>query len=152
MTPRLDHKFLHRLAHFKWRRRVRHGPAVIHRHRIRNAARHFPEEPAFLEAEDAAPHAIERHRNDRRLHVLHNPLEPAPERQRVADARDLALGENADDFAVFNGLAGLLQSMNHLARAQLGRNRNRFQNARERFDPRQVVNPFEHDEPDVPVG
>jgi hypothetical protein len=59
-------------------------------------------------------------RDDRRLHVLHDALEAAPERQQLADARDLALGEDADHLAGADGVAGGLQRLDHFARALFG--------------------------------
>ena len=77
-----------------------------------------------MKTEDAAPHAVQRHRNDRRIHVFHDALEAAPERQQMADARDLPLGKNADDLAVADGVAGGLQRLDHFARTLFGGNGN----------------------------
>ena len=65
-----------------------------------NAHRPLPEEAAALEAEDAAPDAIEVDRNDRHVEAVDDPLEPALERQHVAGPADRAFGEDADDVAV----------------------------------------------------
>ena len=43
--------------------------------------------------------------------IFHDALETAPERQQLADARDFALGKNADDFAVADGVARGLQAI-----------------------------------------
>src|ERR1035441_4068541 len=96
MLPRLGHQFLHRLPHLEWRRRVRQGLPEVHGYVTANAVWQLPEEAPLLEAEDAAPDAIERDGDDRRFHVLHNAFEAAAEGQEVADARDLTLGEDAD--------------------------------------------------------
>ena len=152
MLPRLGHEFLHALPHLERRRRMRQRLAEVHRHAIGNPARQLPEEAPLLEAEDAAPHAVQRHGDDRRLHVLHDALEAAPERQQVADARDLAFGEDADHFAVLDGLAGRAQRLEHLARAQLGGNGNGAQDAGKGLYPGLLVNALVHDEAHVPVG
>ena len=65
-----------------------------------NAHGPFPEEASALEAEDAAPDAIEIDRDDRDVEAVDDPLEAALERQQVAGAADRALGEDADDVAV----------------------------------------------------
>ena len=65
-----------------------------------NAHRPLPEERAALEAEDAAPDAIEVDRDDRHVEPVDDPLEAALERQQVAGAADRAFREDADDVAV----------------------------------------------------
>ena len=59
----------------------------------------LPEEPAALEAEDAAPDAIQVHRDDGHVEALDDLLEAALERQQVAGAADGAFGEDADHVA-----------------------------------------------------
>ena len=51
-----------------------------------------------------------------RLHVLHDLLHAAAERQQLPDARDLTLGENANHVAGANGLAGGAQGLEQVAR------------------------------------
>ncbi len=106
MLPGFRHEFLHALPHLERGRRMRQRLPEVHRDAIGNLARHLPDEAPLLETENAAPHAIQRHRDDRRFHVLHDALEAAPEGQHLPDARDLALGKDADHFAVPDGLAG----------------------------------------------
>src|SRR5205823_7371249 len=79
-----------------------------------------------LEAEDAAPDAVKMHGNDRRVYVLHDALHATAEGEHLADAGDLPFGEDADDLPLLNGLAGSAQRADHIARAELRRNRNRF--------------------------
>ena len=152
MLPRLGVEFLHGLAHFKRSRGRRHRFAEADGHGIGDVARHFPEEASLLEAEDAAPHVVETHGNDRRVHVLHHPLEAAPEREQLADARDLSLGEDAHDVAVLDRLAGGAQRLDHLARTQLRRNRDGLHRLGERFHERKIVNALEHDRANHAVG
>ena len=131
-------QFLHALPHLERRRGMRQRLAEVHRHAIGNPPRQLPEEAPLLEAEDAAPHAVQRHRDDRRFDVLHDALEAAAERQQVADARDLAFGEDADHLAVLDGLAGGAQRVEHFARAQLGGNGDDAQDPRKGLDPAAV--------------
>ena len=152
MLPRLDHQLLHPLPHLDGRGGMRQRLAEVQRDTIGKPARHLPEEPAPFEAEDAAPHAVQGHGDDRRLDVLHDALETAAERQHVADARDLAFGEDADDFAVLDGLAGGAQGVEHFARAQLGGNGDDAQDAGKGLYPRQIVDAFVDDEAHMPVG
>ena len=105
-------------------------------------------EPPALETEDAAPHAVQRYRHDGRVHVLHDPLHPAPEGKQLADARDLAFGKNADHFAVANRVAGGVERVEHFARPLLGRNRNRAEELRERLDRWLFVDVLEDEERD----
>ena len=104
-------QFLHRVAHFERRRGRRHRLAETHRDGIGNRARQFPDEAPALEAENAAPHAVEIHGNDRRVHALHDALHAAAEGEQLADARDLPLSENADDFAVLDRVGGFAQAI-----------------------------------------
>ena len=151
MLPGPDEEFLDGGTHLERRGRVRQRPAVVDGDRIRQPPRQFPQKPAFLETEDAAPHAVEADRNDRRLDVLHDALEAAPERQQMADARDLSLGKNADHLTGADGIAGRLQRLDHFARALFGGDGDDAEDARERFDVRQFVMPLVHHEPHLPV-
>src|SRR4051794_38548180 len=99
----------------------------------------------MLEAENAAPDAIQGHRDDRRSYILHDALEPAAEREQLADACDLALGEDADEFTCFNCIAGGLERLEHLARPLFRRNRDHAHDARQWFYIWQLINPFEHE-------
>src|SRR5688572_17309151 len=92
VLPGVGGKILHRLAHLEWRARWWHRFAETNGDRIRDVARPFPEKAAFFETEDAAPHSIQTDGNDRGIDILHDPLEPASERQQLPDARDLSLG------------------------------------------------------------
>ena len=111
-----------------------------------------PYEEGELYSLRAAPHAVKTHRNDRRGHVFHDALEAAPERQQLADARDLALGENTDHFAGADGVAGGLEGFEHFPRTLLGGNGNNAEDSGERLDVRQFVGALEHHEPHLPVG
>ena len=92
--------------------------------RIEEPRRPFPEELAFLEAEDAAPHLVEMHRDDRHLEPVDDLLEAALERQHVAGAADRALGEDADHVARLQFLARPLDRAERAARpAAAGRDR-----------------------------
>ena len=152
MMPCFRHEFLHALPHLKRGRRMRHRFAEVHPDAIRNPARQLPNEAPLLETEDAAPDTIQRHRDNGCFHVFHDALEAAPEGQHVPDARDLAFGEDADDFAVLDGLTRRAQGLEHFARAQLRGNRNGMQDLGERFHPGLLVDTLEHDEADMPVG
>jgi hypothetical protein len=68
-------------------------------HRIRHRSGRFQKKPSTLEAEDAAPDAIEVDRDDRHVEAADDPLEAALERQHVAGAADGAFGKDADDVA-----------------------------------------------------
>src|SRR5208283_340313 len=105
----------HALPHFEWRRRVRQGLPEVHGYVTGNPVRQLPEEAPFFEAEDAAPDAVQGDGDDRRFHVFHDALEAAAKGEEVADARDLALGEDADDFAILDGFAGRAQGLEHFA-------------------------------------
>ena len=152
MPPRLSHQLLDGPAHFNRRGCVRHGLSEADRDGIGNAARPFPAEAAFLKAENAAPNTIERDRDNGRVDVLHNALESTAKRKHLADARDLALGKDANDFAVFNRLAGFAQRLNHLAWPQLGGDRNHSHGAGERLDPGLLVEGLVHHETDFPAS
>src|SRR5690348_313486 len=86
-----------------------HGFAETHGDGIGNPTRHFPEEAAALEAENAAPDAIEIDRHDGRVDALHDALEAVAEGEHLADARNLTFGKDADDFAVADGVAGFAE-------------------------------------------
>ena len=75
-----------------------------------NRAGHFQKKRAALEAEDAAPDAIEVDRHDRHVEAVDDPLEAALERQQVAGAADRAFREDADDVAVLQLLRARARS------------------------------------------
>ena len=77
---------------------------------------------------------------------------PRRKGQQLADAGDLAFGENADDFAVADGVAGFAQGMDHVARAELRRNGNGANHFGEGLDVRLVVDVLEHEETDGAIG
>src|SRR3977135_4085407 len=71
-----------------------------HGDRVGNPFRPFPEEATALEAEDAAPKAIQVRGKARPLPSLHNPFKAATEWQQGAGAGDLPFREDADKFSV----------------------------------------------------
>ena len=152
MLPGGGEQFLHGLPRLERRCARRQRPAETHRHRMGNARRQFPHEMSLFEARRAAQHAVERHRHDGRVHVLHDALHAALERQQLADARDLPLGENADDLAVADGVAGGLKRVEHFARTLFGGDRDDAQDARAPVDPGLFINFLQHQETDRPVG
>ncbi len=151
MPVRIRLQLLHRLAHFKRRRTRRHRFPETHRHRVRNRSRHLPQESPALETENTAPHAIEIHGHDRRIHALHDAFHSAPEGKQLPDARNLPFGKNANHFARADRVARLAQRLQHLARPQLRRNRNRANHLRARLHKRQIVNPLVHQKSNRPV-
>ena len=62
--------------------------------------RHLPQKAPALKAEDASPHAVEVHRDDRDIDALHDAFQPAAERKQLPGARDLPFGEDAHDLIV----------------------------------------------------
>ena len=84
LASKLEH------GHARSRCRRRGGQRIAERHgdRIGNLHGPLPEKSAALEAEDAAPDAIEIHRNDRHVEAVDNPLEAALERQQIARSAD----------------------------------------------------------------
>ena len=139
-------------AHFEWSRRGRHRLAEAHGDWVGNEARKLPEEAAALEAENAAPDAVEIHRDDRRVHALHDALHAAAEGKQLADACDLPLGEDADHFAALDCVGGFAKRLQHFARPQFGGNRYGANHLRERLYVRQIVDALEHQKADGPVG
>ena len=104
------------------------------------------------EAHRPAEHTVEGDGNDRRVHIFHDVFDAAPERQQLADARDLALGKNADDFTIADGIARLFQSGEQFAWPLFGRDRNGFPDFGEWFHPPFFVDTLEHQKADGPVG
>ena len=74
-------------------------------HGIGKLFRHFPEEAATIEAEDAAPDTIEMDRNDRSRPSFHDPFESTPEGQQRSRTGNLAFREDADKFSLVDGRA-----------------------------------------------
>src|SRR3974390_1123764 len=114
--PGLRVQFLDDGAYFKRGRGGGQGSAKTDGYGVRKTMWHLPEKPPFLVAENATPHAVEADGNDRRVHVFQDSLELVPERQQHADTRDAFLREDADDFALADGVAGFVQRTNQLAR------------------------------------
>src|SRR6202521_1625427 len=95
--PRHTRAELHdRQADFGGTRRGWHRSSERDGHGIRHSHRPLPEEPAALEAENAAPHAIEMDGNHRHVETLDHPLEAALERQEVPGPADRPFREHAD--------------------------------------------------------
>ena len=151
IVPRGGLKFLHRLPHLECGRACRHRRPEAHRDGMGNAMGQFPDEPPLFEAEQTAPHPVERDWHDGRVHVFHNALQPAPERKQLADACDLSLGKDAHDMPFLDRVAGGLQRLEQVAGPLFGRNGNHAQRAGKRFYVRQLVNALEHHEPHMPV-
>jgi hypothetical protein len=107
--PGVDLQFLHRLTHGKGRGGRRQRRAETHGDGMRNVRGEQMHKLAAPVTRRPAEHAVERDGDDGRVHVFHDMLDAAPERQELADARDLPLGKNADDLAIADGVAGFLQ-------------------------------------------
>ena len=133
-------------------RRGRHGRAEAHGDRVGNAARHLPEKTAALEAEDAAPYAVEIHGNDGDFDAFHDALEAATEGKHLAGARDLAFGEDADDLVLAQRVAGGAERADHFAGTLLAGDGNGLHHAGEGLDDAVVVDALVHQEADGPVG
>src|SRR5437867_11342599 len=134
MAPGFGHEFLDDLAYLKRRGGMGQRLPELDGHRIRNAARPFPKKAAFLETEDAAPNAIQNYRDDGGIDIFHDFFEAAAEGKHLADAGDLAFGEDANEFTIFNRFTGLPQGLNHFARTLFGGNGNDSHDTRQRFD------------------
>src|SRR5258706_11161226 len=104
MAIGIAEQLLNSLAHFECRGGPRHGASETQRKLVRNAVRDFQNEAPAFKAEDTAPDLAQTHRHNRRIDVLHDPLEAPAERQQLSDARDLAFGENTYDFAGGDGV------------------------------------------------
>src|SRR5215472_15149749 len=152
VSPCFSHEFLNSLTHFKRGRSMRHWFAVVNRDRPRKVSRPFPNKPTFLEAEYAAPNSIERHRDNRCFHILHDALKTTAEGHHLANTRDLSLGENANHITVSNGITGRLERFQHFPRPLLGRNWNDAQHPRKRLDPARLVMRLIHHKTHVPIG
>src|SRR5947209_2934693 len=101
---------------------MRQSFAEVRRNRIWNSPRPLPNEALSFETEYASPDAIQRNRNNRRVHLLHDSLEPTPKRKHLANPRDLAFGKDANYLPVPDGFARRSQRLNHLAWPLLRRN------------------------------
>ncbi len=99
-------QFHDRLAHFPGAGRRLHRLAERHGDRQRHAPRPFPEELAVLEAEDAAPDAVQMYRDNGHVDAFQDTLHAPAERQQIARAAQRALGEDADYMALLQRLAG----------------------------------------------
>ena len=129
-------QLLHCRTHCNRRGRGRHGFSEAHGDVVGNVVRHLPQKASALEAEDAAPHAVKIHGDDGNLDVLHDAFQAAAEGKHLAGARDLALGEDADDLVVAQRVARSVQRVQHLARMQLAGNRDGLHHLREGLDDR----------------
>ena len=96
---------------------MRQTGTYVERYRVGHPPRHFPKESPFFETENTSPHTIERDGNNGGFDILHNALEPTPEREQVPNPGDLAFGKNANQFALLNRFAGRAKRLQHLARA-----------------------------------
>src|ERR1700678_2309929 len=148
-------QFLDGFADFEGRGGGRQRFAEANRDGIRDALRQFPQKTPALVAEDAAPDAVQVNRNDRRADAIffrafHDAFHAAAEGKQLADAGDLALVEDADDFALADGVTGFAQGMNHVARTELRGNGNRANHFCEGLDVWLVVDVFEYQEPHGP--
>src|SRR5579859_6456521 len=85
VRPCFRKQFLNPLPHLDRFCCVQHWRPEIYGNRVRNVPRPLPVEMAALETKDAAPDAVERYGDDRRLHILHDALKAAPERKHLAD-------------------------------------------------------------------
>jgi hypothetical protein len=102
-------EFLDRLPHLPGRGGRGHRLAERNRDRIRDAPRQFPEKAPTLEAEDAAPHALQMHGDHRNIEALDNFFHAPFKGQQVTGAADGPFGEDADDVALLQFLARLAQ-------------------------------------------
>ncbi|MCU0242930.1 MAG: hypothetical protein MUF51_10965 [Vicinamibacteria bacterium] len=150
--PGVAHQLLHRLAHLDGRRVRRQVLAIADRHRFERALGQLEEEAPTRKAEDAAPYIVDAHRHDRRVDSAHDAFEAAREGQQLADAADLALGEDAHHLTVADGVAGRAQSLDHLARAHGRRDRDGAHPACKGSQPGQLVEVAVHDEADEAIG
>ena len=145
-SERFRAKVLHGAADILRGRCRRHGLAERDAHGVRNTPREFPEKTPAGKTEDRAPHAIQVHGDDRHIHALDDALHAAAKGQHLADARHLAFGEDANDFAVFQRVRSHAQGMNHFARPLVRRDGNHTHDFCKRFYERMLVGAFEHDE------
>src|SRR6185437_2635752 len=132
--------------------RGRHGCAEAHGDGVGNAARHLPEEATALETEDAAPYAVEVDGDDGNFDAFHDAFESPAEGKHLAGARDLALGEDADDFILAQGVAGGAQGADHFAGTLFAGDGDGLHHAGEGLDEAAVVDALVHEEADGPVG
>jgi hypothetical protein len=115
---------------------------------IRNPARPFPEELALLEAENAPPDAVEVDRDHRRGRARQDVLKTALEGEHHAGARDMPLGEDADELAALERLGGFIERSQERARALIGRDRDRAHDLQEKAEERSIEEPLPDDEAD----
>src|SRR5260370_29743840 len=145
-------QLLHRAPDFKRRRIGRQRLPEAHSYVVGDLARNLPYKASTLEAEDASPDSIQMHGDDGRIHIFHDALHAAAEGKHLADAGDLAFGEDTDDLSLLNGFARSAQSANHLTRTELRRNRNRIAQLGQRLDEGKVINVLEHNEAHEAIG
>ena len=143
-------EFLHRQTRLDGGRRGRQRGAERHRDRIRKARRPLPEELPALEAEDAAPDAVQIDGDDRHVEPVDDPLEAALERQQVARPADRALGEDADDVALSELVTGRGERRHDVPRSG-GADRDRLHRAHQPVNRPQLVIRLVDHEPDEPL-
>src|SRR5215831_5466908 len=136
----------------KWRSIRGHGLTKTHGDWVAQCTRELPEKFAAFKTEDAAPHAVEVHRDYWRIHVFHDAFHAALERKHLADTRNLSLGKNAHQLAAANRVGSLAQRLQHFARPQLRRNRDGANHPRKWFYEWQIVDVFEDEKTDRTVG
>src|SRR5260221_1481884 len=86
------------------------------------------------------------------IDAFNDAFEAAAEGKHLADAGDFAFGEDADYFAVAEGVGCFAQGVDHFARALVGGDGNKFKNFREGLDEGEIVDALEHKEADGAVG
>ena len=99
------------IAHLARGRVGRQGLSDHHVHRIGQAVRPLPEEAAALEAEDAAPQAVEANGDDGHVGPARDDLQPLGEGQHGAGAGDAALREDADEGSIARRLSRFVQGV-----------------------------------------
>ena len=146
MVPSIGEEFLNDLAHSKGSGGGGERGAEADGDMAGPVARPFPEEFAFFEAEDAAPDAVEADGDDGGIDVFHNAFEAAAEGEELAGAGDLAFGKDADELAVFEGVGGDLEGLEHFAGALFGGDGDDAEEASAPMDAGAVVDFLEHEE------
>src|SRR5260370_35622007 len=132
-------QLLHRAPDFKRRRIGRQRLPEAHSYVVGDLARNLPYKASTLEAEDASPDSIQMHGDDGRIHIFHDALHAAAEGKHLADAADLASGEDTDDLSLMNGYDRSAQTANHLTRPAVRRNSNRIAQLGHRLDGRRDI-------------
>ena len=105
----------------------RQGLAERQRDGIRDAARDLPEELAFLETENASPHAIQIDWNHGRRRSLEDLLDASPKRQELSGPGNLPLGKNAHEIPLGERIGRSSQGLDDLSRRIVRRDRKHLQ-------------------------